>query len=216
VRRTTEFYMARLHKRLYPGAKLTLLETCYVLAREKVQFRQTDKHCDRQLRFYSDQVLPPGNLHPPSIHVLEKCIQCKHASEFEEHVCVNDCCRFPKLSSEEYATHHDDKCSKCGELRFAARRVAGGVLFRPRKVFWSFGLRNTIRRLFQDAEFCQERGRGRQMTFTDFYNSPDARRIDVLTGGALSDFLNSVYELCFDSCQTFTFRQWSIGVMGLR
>ena len=56
------------------------------------------------------------------------------ASDYEQHVCVNDKCRFPKLTKSDYAAHANDQCA-CGELRFNQRTTSSGrIVYEARKV----------------------------------------------------------------------------------
>jgi hypothetical protein len=44
--------------------------------------------------------------------------------EIEQHVCVNDCCKFDKLQPRQYRERRHEKCSVCQEPRFQVRRTS--------------------------------------------------------------------------------------------
>jgi hypothetical protein len=215
-RSSARFFLEHLDHPLYIGSSVTLIEQCFVLVQEKVRFQTPDIQVDRLCRWLN-HILPAGNLQPPSLYLLKKCISCHESARYEQHVCVNDCCKFPKLSKSQYRQHEDEKCTKCQEPRFLVKHTSRGRVLRPRKVFWDFGLDSVIRdHFFTNPEFCGLRGAGRDAFQMDFYSSLEAERLDMATQGALRHADNSIWELGFDFCQCFTFKQYSVGVLALR
>lgn len=215
--RDARFYLRHLLTPLYPGSKLSVIGACYVLASEKVEGRMSDKCVDRMCRYMADCALPEGNLHPPSLYLLKKCLQVDTADMFEEHVCVNDCHRFPKLSRSQFQAHMDEKCPHCEHPRFQVVELSSGVVIKPYKVFWDLGLARTLQEsFFCMPEFCEQRSTGRDKYDTDFYQSEEAARLDARVGGALMKIDNSAWEFGMDFFQPFTFKTHSTGVVCIR
>jgi hypothetical protein len=216
-KRDTKFFLANLRTKLYPGSRLSVIEACYVLGMEKSQGYVSDKVVDRLCRLLSEVLLPEGNLHPPSLYLLKKCLKVPPATDFEQHVCVGDCCRFTHLAKHQYPAHRDETCEVCGERRFDVVHLTSGVSIKPRKVFWDLGLARTIKeRFFSNPEFCKNRTKGRDLYDTDYYKSEEAIKLDEKLGGAVRKEDNSVWELGADGFQPFTFKTHSSTVVALR
>lgn len=216
-KRDARFFLNNLRTLLYPGAKLTVIQACYVLGMEKSLGHVSDKVVDRMCRYISEVLLPEGNLHPPSIYLLKKCLKVAPATDFEQHVCVNDCCKFPRLATRQYPAHVDETCGTCGERRFDVVQLTSGVSIKPRKVFWDLGLARTIKeRFFANPEFCQNRATKRDTYDTDYYQSEEATRLNDKLGGAVRETDNSVWELGSDGFQPFAFKTHSSTVVALR
>lgn len=64
-------------------------------------------------RWYAEKVLPPGNLHPRSLHVVKRVLGIKSPQDVEHHVCENDDGYFGPLKRCQYKAHEDDVCSNC-------------------------------------------------------------------------------------------------------
>jgi hypothetical protein len=217
-RRDAEYYLARLHSYLYPGAKLTLIEACYALGMEKLKGHVSDTAMDRMCRYKAEVLLPHGNIHPPSLYLLKKCLQVEDAHQYEQHLCINGCCRFPQLRKSQFSAHRGERCPKCKEPRFVVRQLMTGAFVTPRKVFWDFGLAATIQHhFFSNTEFCERRGTGRDKYQFDFYRSKEAAELNKRVGNE-SLFLpdNSCWELGYDGFQCFAFKQYTAGVLTLR
>lgn len=218
-RKTAQWYIDRKDSMLYPGCDLTVEGQCYALLRAKMEHHLTDKYVDDLCKYTHHVLLPPGNLHPPSLYLLKKVCKVPETASFEKHVCVNDCCRFDDIPPEQYAEHVDDVCPECKEPRFelkAGRGARNAPVYVSRKVFWELRVEDVVRGWFSDPEWCANRGRNRDMYLFDFYSSPEADRIDLLTDGALRDKDNSCVELGMDWFQCFEFKQHSVGLVGMR
>jgi hypothetical protein len=127
-------YVALREKPLFEGSTMSVLQFAFVLLSEKRAGSIRDNVLDRLLRLLHERILPEGNNCPASLYVLKKVLGVKSASTYEEHVCINDKCLFPKLSHDEYEAHADDVCN-CGERRFTAKTMSSGKkVYTPRKV----------------------------------------------------------------------------------
>lgn len=140
------------------------------------------------------------------------------ASEFEEHICVNECCCFPKLARKNWKHHIDMQCS-CGEKRF--KIVSNGLRRKPclvpRKRFWYFGLKFVIGvLLFGNPVWCRLRRKRKATNGHDYRSSPEFARLDAFLGGIASQPHSGSYHLGFDFGNMFSFRVWSTGVIVLR
>lgn len=132
------------------------------------------------------------------------------------HVCVNDCKRFGMLeTAQEYRQKALETCTVCGERRFEVKMTADGVSrIIPRKVFYWFGIANTIRdRMFTDPSFCKHRTTGRREYF---YPSAEARRLAAAAGCDIEQFMVSCYEVGLDWAQMFSSKVHSTGFIMLR
>jgi len=92
-------------------------------------------------------LLPAENSLPASMHLLYKAIGLD-LQLFEQHVCVNDCCLFPKLSKKEFKLHQNDTCPKCNEPRFSSKVT-------PRKIFYYFPIAWQLENFKKMPEFAQ-------------------------------------------------------------
>lgn len=78
--------------------------------------------------------MPPGNLWPPSLHIVKGILSCQKAESFEQHVCEDDCMRFAQLPRSQWKQHRYEKCA-CGKRRFTEKLTSGGsLLLAPAKV----------------------------------------------------------------------------------
>lgn len=215
--RDAKFYLKHLLTPLYPGSRLSVIGACYVLANEKIAGRVSDKTVDRMCRYMADVALPEGNLHPPSLYLLKKCLRVEEAHKFEQHVCINDCHRFPKVHRSKYHEHLDDKCPHCEHPRFHVVSVTSGTVIKPYKVFWDLGVARTLQEhFFSQPEFCEQRGQGREKYDTDYYKSEEASRLDQQLDGALMKLDNSAWEAGLDFYQPFLRKTHSTGIVCIR
>ena len=84
------------------------------------------------------------------------------------------------------------------------------------QVFYFFGVKESIKKLFAKPEWCALRGTGRDTSAAGFYGSREAQRLHDETGGRFSAPSSSAYELGFDYGQIFNFKTHSTGIMVLR
>jgi hypothetical protein len=202
---------------LYPGCKVTVQQQCYCLLRVKLDHHITDHCLDELCKYMHSTLLPAGNHHPPSLHLLKKMCHVKDVQSYEKHVCENDCCKFEDVQPSKYQEHANEKCVSCGVSRFTEKRQkGGGVVLVPRKVFWEISVEEAIKNMFGHPEWVKRRARARDMHELDFYKSEEAGRLDAATGGALRKLENSAYEIGCDWFQCFQFKQHSVGIVGMR
>ena len=107
-------------------------------------------------------------------------------------------------------------------------RRSRGIVYKPKKRFWYFGLGDVVRdRMFTDPVWCKLRGTARPADAhdamppempEDFWHSSEFQRLDDATGNILTDPAKSasVYDIGIDWGQPFHFRQWSSGFIALR
>eukprot|EP00882_Tetradesmus_deserticola_P007756 GHRQ01008166.1.p1 GENE.GHRQ01008166.1~~GHRQ01008166.1.p1 ORF type:complete len:392 (+),score=63.85 GHRQ01008166.1:1269-2444(+) len=149
--------------------------------------------------------------------MMRKLVGCREVHEVEQHVCVNDCCKFNKLKPNQYRGALRQKCPVCKELRFNTKMTARGDRILPRKVYYDFGLEKVIReKFFTDPAWCAARGKGRD-TPGDYYTSKEAKRLHEAAPGAdLNCPYTSVWHLGLDFCQWFKSKVHSTGFLTLR
>lgn len=71
-RRTAAWYAARLCDPLYPGAPVSLLQHISMLLRWRDEFDLREEYLNQTCRYMAEHLLPPGNIMPPSLHLLSK------------------------------------------------------------------------------------------------------------------------------------------------
>jgi hypothetical protein len=220
------------------GLGVSLREELYALAHLKYTSKQKDLNVDQNCKWKAKKSLAPGNSHPGSWHMVKRILGVPSPAEYEHHVCINDCCRFPSLPLGEnlmhfpciflsalnasgdhagkYEGHEKDACPVCKELRFETKKTAAKVQLVPRKVFWYFGIESVIRdRMFGDKQWSSLRGKGRQEPL-QYYTSSEAKRVNLAVGGQLFHVDNSAYELGLDWGQVFINKTHSTGVVAIR
>lgn len=146
------------------------------------------------------------------------------AAELEEHVCVNHCHLFPKLSQHDWKFHLNDACPHCHELRF--RLVSCGVGRKPRALprrrFWHLGLERVIQgQCFANERWNALRKQSSSIDKLGFRTSKaaqdlSARLIDIYQSDTLKDDRCGLWTLGFDFFQPFAFRNHSTGAVGIR
>jgi hypothetical protein len=95
--------------------------------------------------------------------------------------------------------------------------MKAGLVVKPRKVFWDLDLAKTMRDyFFKLPEFLEQRGTQRYKYDTDYYNSEEATRLDMATGGALSRSENSAWELAYDGFNCFQTGSYTLGGIFVR
>ena len=86
------------------------------------------------------------------------------------------------------------------------------------QAFFYFPIAEVIQqKFFNNPEWCELRGSARDPADCNTYlGSNDARRIDQLTGGKLTDPTSGLLEIGFDFGQVFNFIDHSVGVFAVR
>ena len=91
------------------GASLTVKQAAYLLLDLKRQHKQRDTHFDMLVRLLSVAILPPGNLLPPSLHLIEKVLDVKAIHSYAYHVCPNDHHSWPLTPPADWEAHRNDR-----------------------------------------------------------------------------------------------------------
>jgi hypothetical protein len=215
-RQSADWYLERRERPVYEGAAQTLIQVCYLLGCEMARGSCTDTDMDRRCRSIQ-RLLPAGNSHPPSLHLLRKILDWREPEDYEQHVCVNDDHVFAKLRKSQYASNKDEKCPLCAEPRFESWRAESGVAIKPRKVFWDLGVEASLQDyFFKITEFVEQRGTKRFDSLQDFYSSAIATDLDTATGGELFRAYSSAWELSYDGFNCFQFASHTLGGVFLR
>ncbi|KAK9906510.1 hypothetical protein WJX75_003063 [Coccomyxa subellipsoidea] len=215
---TAAFYAAHRDEKIYTNAQLTVEQACYLAMTQKQRSQQRDTAFDEHCRLQHDVMLPQPNLHPPSLYLMRKVMDVRSVDDYEYHVCVCDGYAWDHLPRSEWDAHADDTCPlpTCRQPRFKKVKLLSSTRVRPRKVFYFFGVKESIKKLFAKPEWCALRGTGRDTSAAGFYGSREAQRLHDETGGRFSAPSSSAYELGFDYGQIFNFKTHSTGIMVLR
>jgi hypothetical protein len=110
-----------------------LQQACFLALSQKLRHHQTDKHFEEECKIKHNLEYPAGNSYPTSMYMMRKLVGCREVHEVEQHVCVNDCCKFNKLQPSQYRDAVDQKCKVCGERRFDIKMTARKERLVPRK-----------------------------------------------------------------------------------
>ena len=196
----------------------TVLQECYFKGRLKQLKKISDEALDLDLKRNAQNLdgISGGHFYPRSFHLLKKLLGVTKSYEVERHVCVKEDYLFPQTISGD---PKNEACPKCGELRFKAVGKSQKVIYKPRKVFWYFGLDSVLRQFFMDKEWCKLRRAGilnSQVNLHDYRASPEFMRLQSKTGNCLSDSDNGLYDIGFDFGQVFQFKSHSSGFLGIR
>ena len=229
-----------MHEPIYAGARLTVLQACFLAMHEKREGRIRDGVFDRQCRVNKEVLMPKQNLYPGSVYLMRKVLGCEEVDDISIHMCVNGCQAWEHVPRREWKHHADDRCANplCRSARFV--RQVNGTL-RPQKEFFYMGLQRAIQHQFCIPEFRDFRGVARPESgryTNEYYASPECARLHEAAGinmvcsgdvDAASDEERevltaqwqlyqdtSVWDLGMDFFQPYQTRAYSIGLILLR
>ena len=131
---TAAWYRERLHDPVYAGAKLTLIQCCYLWLSMKLEGNVRDGQFDREARVMHDVMLPQPNIFPPSFYLFRQIIGCEGVQDFECHSCPKDCHSWGPLPQNQWAAHEHDVCPKCSSERFKRVGMGNSSKLTPQKV----------------------------------------------------------------------------------
>lgn len=100
------------------------MQTAFLALHMKRQHNQKDSHFEEECNLQHSVRLPQPNNHPTSLHIIKRLLDCREVHDVEQHVCVNDCCKFNKLQPREYRQHKHQACPTCGEGRFKVKSTS--------------------------------------------------------------------------------------------
>ena len=116
---TLRYHLNHLNDPITPGARISVLQYCYVRMLEKQRSRTKDTYFDRDCRFFSACCgSAQDNLRPPSFDMVKKILGTREAHECERHVCPCDRHVYKAAQPGEYRNHAEDKCPRCQTPRF--------------------------------------------------------------------------------------------------
>ena len=196
----------------------TVLQECYFKGRLKQLKKISDEAVDLDLKRNAQSLegIQGGHFYPRSFHLLKKLLGMRKSQEVERHVCVNEDHLFSQSLSGAPET---EACPRCDELRFNTSKKGQKPIYKPRKVFWYFGLDSALQQFFMDKKWCKLRRTGivnSQVNPHDYRQSPEFVRLQSKTGDCLSDHSNGLYDIGFDFGQVFQFKSHSSGFLGIR
>jgi len=150
VQPTGLFNSPILNMPLYQGSELSLKDCLLMLLRWQRDNQISLVGFEELLQIYGTVILPQPNLLPTTIHQLHQVIGL-NLDTLEEHVCVNDCHIFEKISKTEYEEYLNEKCPHCGETRF--ERI--GKALSPRKRFFRLSIAPQVQDLTKKKGFVE-------------------------------------------------------------
>lgn len=96
--------------------------------------RLTDTAVDMICSFIHYLLLGPGNLFPPSYHLVKAVLDVPSSISFIEHVCDSCWMLYPQLQPEQYQAHRAECCVHCDNPRFEVG--VGGKPMAKRSVYY--------------------------------------------------------------------------------
>ena len=232
--RNARFYVEHAAYPVYPGCRLSLQTVAMKFLLDMVNMkRDTANNQCRNIR----DLLPVPNIFPPSIHILKKVEGIQSALKYAQHVCPDDCIVWDWVPPALWKDHVNDQCT-CGQYRFQRdgrcrgdpptsmasqsneTSMEGSVrCLRPSKVFFDFGVADSIRSLFLDPEYRRNRGKNRSASVRNpstIFGCKEGLRLTAATRGMFAHADNSPYDLGFDFGQFYKFKNHSFGVIMMR
>lgn len=230
---TVAWYQERALEPIYHGSNLTVIQAAYLFLKLKHDNSFPDTGFDMIIRAFKETALPPDNLFPPSLHIMNGLAGVESMEKYTYHVCRCSKHVYPQINKVDWPRHYSDCCPKCGAPRFEERTVANRSVKEPSKVRikptynyqrltphplqWLiyFGLGDCLRsKLFSNPEFNELRTKGRE---ENWYSSSDASNLNQKLQGLLfNDPNTSAYALGYDFAGLFNFKDHSTGLIFLR
>jgi hypothetical protein len=178
------------------------------------------------LHFLAKELLPVGNLLPPSLHLCKKVLGVESWRAKERHVCNSEKCVghvFGHLDRKEWNHHKHEQCPNCHTSRFVEKKIGNKEVLFPRAWYLDLGLESAIKHMFEDTWFTSQRGKHRDPDVPgSYWASPECQRmaeaIKKHMGGDV-DFLseeNSPYHLLLDWLEPYNSATYSVGVVAIR
>lgn len=176
---TGAWYHYHRTKSIVAGHAVTVLEACFWLATLKHDHKVTDVVINMVCGMVHRLLLAPGNLFPPSYHIVKKVLGVDKFQARRSHICEVCWTIFPDLDPALFAAHAQDQCA-CGGPRFLVSPT--GVVTPQRSIF-RFDVRQSVIDLIQPtiqqfneykaavAEQCNDP--------TSFWGSPAGRMLDA-------------------------------------
>jgi hypothetical protein len=128
---------------------------------------------------------------------------------------------WPHTKRADYGKHKDDKCTHCGEARFSVTTYSelGKHRMTPRRAWWYFDPRDTIRKWNQDLEFVEnKRAAVERQDETSFFHNErgEVQRLMERTQGVFLNPGNAYFEIGADGGQMFEKIQHSCVIVVMR
>jgi len=204
---TNLFQSPILNQALYPEATIILKDTLLMLLDWQIQNEISQSAFVMSLQLLGYVLLPKKNLLPTSIYRLNKLIGFD-ISDYEEHVCEDDCHLFEKAPKTDWKGRVDEKCPHCGTSRF---KQSGKNTIAPRKKFYRIPISEQLEQLTVNPEFVPSLERMKEKL------SQNLQPTDSFWGGASlvsSDVQDPTFHRRFKSLFFFFFL--SLGIDGVK
>lgn len=170
---------------IHPGSPVTVLQAAYWLGTMKNENRVTDEVIDRLCGMIHKLLLPPGNLFPPSYHMVKAVLEVESSTACAKHICDKCWSVFPHLEHADYSACSDAECTRpgCCNKRFT---VSDSGVVVPKRTMYQFDVRDTVLDLLDPVwADLDPYLRQREADFGDsatFWGSPAGQSIDKATG----------------------------------
>lgn len=184
-RGTGAWLRSRRSDPITPGCSVTVLQAAYWLGTMKNENRVTDEVIDRMCGMIHKLLLPPGNLFPPSYHMVKAVLEVESSSTCAKHVCDKCWSLFTHMEPIDYSACCDDVCTKpgCGNRRF---NVSDSGVVAPKRTMYQFDVRATVLDLmdpiWESLELYRNQRKEDFNNNTTFWGSPAGHSLDQATG----------------------------------
>jgi hypothetical protein len=217
--------------KLFQGSPDTVRAACVLLEHQRVAGVPVGSGAFEDMLRLNKAFLPQPNNYPPSLYAIHQVLSTPNAGSVTRHLCR--CGMFAHLPKKQWRAHASEQCAECKEWRFAQRgtsafshvsdstveRVQASGVPRPLRTVYYFGVKESIRSLFKDENFCAERrlDRDGDLLKHTVWGGKYFEEVNVRTNGALFDKDNGAYEIGMDWVSPFKWNQkFKLGVVALR
>ena len=206
-----------LSQALYSGSQVTLKDALLLLLQWQSENEMSVTAFEHSLKLLAYVFLPQPNTFPTTIYQLNKLIGF-NLSDYEEHVCVNDCCLYEKLDRDEWEDHCDQSCPNCGQPRF--KKVGNNLS--PQKKFYRVPIAEQIENMTNNPQFMESLLKmkgdlGKNLQATDSYWGAKLGQEDLLNEGFMNTFTSLFYlSLGIDGVQCFKEAEYSVTPIAIK
>jgi len=206
-----------LSQALYSGSQVTLKDALFLLLQWQSENEMSVTAFEHSLKLLAFVFLPQPNTLPTTIHQLNKLIGF-NLNNYEEHVCINDCCLFEKLDRDEWKDHSDQSCPTCGQLRF--KKVGNNLS--PQKKFYRVPIAEQLENMTNNPQFMEsilkmKDDLQKNLQATDSFWGAKLGQEELLTPGFMNSFTTLFYlSIGIDGVQCFKEAEYSVTPIAIK
>lgn len=179
VKRTGAWYHYHRQCPILPGHQTSVMQACFSMCMLKDQHRVPDVVVDKMCGYIHHVLLAPGNMFPPSFHLLKAVAGVPAASSTASDICDTCWQVYPAATSGAFAHPVDRTCRRCGAARFKDSVHGQSV---PRRKMYNFGVQETLVDLLTRPGMVHAILDSRREAWTrpeSFWGSPAGRALNL-------------------------------------